>query len=60
LADGRVQAVTVIATVGGPLRLLSPWKTILVNGKAMALGADGVVTIAAKPKATFTFRPGKE
>ena len=60
LADGRVQAVTVIATVGGPLRLLSPWKTILVNGKAMALGADGVVTIAAKPKATFAFRPGKE
>ena len=42
------------------MRLLSPWKTILVNGKKMTLGEDGVVTIAAKPKATFTFRPGKE
>ena len=52
--------MSIFASVGGPLRLLSPWKTILVNGKKMPLDADGVVTIAAKPKATFTFRPGKE
>ena len=60
LVNGGVQEVSIFATVGGPLRLLSPWKTILVNGKKVALGADGVVTIAAKPKAAFTFRPGKE
>jgi hypothetical protein len=52
--------VAITSTVGGPLRLLSPWKTILVNGKKMTLDAGGVVKLPAKAKEAFTFKPGPE
>ena len=55
---GRVRAVTVESTVGGRLRLLSPWKTIRVNGKQVPPGADGIVEIDTKANETFRFSPG--
>jgi len=55
----QVQYVTVKSTVDGRLRLLSPWKTINVNGKETATGADAVVQLEAKGNEIFRFTPGK-
>jgi len=58
-AKGKVQYVTVNSTVDGQLSLLSPWKTVEVNGKKTATGADGVVRLQAKASEVFRFTPGK-
>ena len=58
LAEGRVKTVTVTSTVGGRLRLLSPWKAIRVNAKATPTGADGIVELQTKANETFRFAPG--
>jgi hypothetical protein len=57
--NGGVEQVSIGATVGGTLRLLSPWKTVLVNGNEMALDSNGVVNIPTKAKDMFTFKSGK-
>ena len=56
---GRVRHVTVDSTVAGRLRLLSPWKTIRVNGKDVALGGGGVVELQAAAGESFRFTPGE-
>ncbi len=58
-ARGGVQRVSILATVGGSLRLLSPWKTVLVNGRETAVDASGVVVLPAQARATYTFTAGK-
>ncbi|NQU24152.1 MAG: hypothetical protein HQ567_22950, partial [Candidatus Nealsonbacteria bacterium] len=55
--DGRVQSVTVKSTVEGRLRLLSPWKTIYVNGKQATIGADSVVRLETKAAEVLRFTP---
>ena len=57
--SGTVQQVSIIATVGGNLRFLSPWKTILVNGKEMVLDANGIVNIPTKTMETYVFKSGR-
>ena len=56
-AGGQVRSVTVTSTVGGRLRLLSPWKTLRVNGKQIPTGADGIVEVKTAPGQTFRFSP---
>ena len=59
MADGLVKRVAVTSTVGGRLRLLSPWQaiTLLRNGKPEALAADehGVVTLDTRPDDRLVF-----
>ena len=53
--DGRVASATIESVANKQLQLLSPWKTIYVNGKNTAVGSDGLVTIGTKPGQVFKF-----
>ena len=46
--NGEVSRLEIMPTVGGELRLLSPWKTIKVNGDITKIDKDGIVTIRCK------------
>ncbi|MHC4178069.1 MAG: hypothetical protein ACYSWU_11220 [Planctomycetota bacterium] len=54
--------MAVTSTVGGRLRLLSPWQEITVarNGKPEALEADerGIVTLDTRPDDRLVFTSG--
>jgi len=54
-ADGRVASATIESAVGKQLQLLSPWKTIYVNGKETAIGPKGLVTLNTKPDQILRF-----
>lgn len=43
--DGRVASATIESDVGNQLQLLSPWKTIYVNGKQTVIGPKGLATL---------------
>jgi hypothetical protein len=43
--DGRVASATIESVADKQLQLLSPWKTIYVNGRKTAIGPDGLVTL---------------
>jgi len=53
--DGRVASATIESVVDKKLQLLSPWKTIYVNGRNAAIGSDGLVTINTKAGQVFKF-----
>jgi hypothetical protein len=53
--DGRVASATIESVARKKLQLLSPWKTIYVNGKKTAIGLDGLVTLNTKPGQVFKF-----
>ena len=61
--DGKtVTQLEITSTVGGPLRLLSPWQRMAVSGengspRELAKDARGVVEIATKPGERLLFRP---
>ncbi|MBN1346309.1 MAG: hypothetical protein JXQ73_26715 [Phycisphaerae bacterium] len=61
-----VSRLEITSTVGGPLRLVSPWPAIEVDRdgqtawKPLAPDADRIVSLQTKPKETLTFRPGKK
>lgn len=62
-ADGKVRHVKVTSTVGGKLRLLSPWPKITVRrggGKSQMLKADkrGIVTLDTRPGEELIFAAG--
>lgn len=62
-ADGKVRHVKVTSTVGGKLRLLSPWPKVTVRrggGKSESLKADkrGIVTLDTRLGEELTFAPG--
>jgi len=46
--DGRVTRLEIIPTVGGKLKLLSPWSKIKANGKLLTQDACGVVEVETK------------
>jgi hypothetical protein len=48
-AGGRVASATMESTAGKQLRLLSPWKTIYVNGRQATVGPKGLVTLNTEP-----------
>ncbi|NQV34225.1 MAG: hypothetical protein HQ515_16140 [Phycisphaeraceae bacterium] len=54
-AEGRVISVTIESTVGKQLQLLSPWKTVYVNGKKTALDPNGLVTLNTRPGQVLHF-----
>lgn len=43
--DGRVASATIESVADKQLQLLSPWKTIYVNGRKTAIGPEGLVTL---------------
>jgi hypothetical protein len=51
--DGRVASATIESVADKKLQLLSPWKTISVNGKEVNLDKDGLVRLDAKPGQVF-------
>ena len=46
--NGRVASATIESPVGKRLQLLSPWKTIYVNGKSADVDPEGLVTLSTK------------
>ena len=54
-SEGRVTSATIESTVGKQLQLLSPWKTLYVNGKKTALDPGGLVTLNTKPGQVLHF-----
>jgi len=44
----KVTRLEIISTVGGPLRVLSPWNAIWANGKPLVIDARGIVSIPTK------------
>jgi len=55
--DAQVMHIDIISTVGGPLRILSPWKAIRANGKPLIPDTRGVVEIATRTGQVFEFSP---
>jgi hypothetical protein len=45
---GQVASATIVSEAGRELTLLSPWKTLYINGKQTNIGPDGLVTIPTK------------
>ena len=54
-SGGRVTSATIESTAGRPLQLLSPWKTLFVNGKEAALDAHGLVSLDTTPGQVLNF-----
>jgi hypothetical protein len=46
---GRVESATIESVARKQLVLLSPWKTIQVNGRKVDINKDGLVVIDTKP-----------
>jgi hypothetical protein len=53
--DGEVTGLEITSTVGGTLRLLSPWKTITVDGTPLTPDKQGIVSIETEAGETLTF-----
>jgi len=53
--DGQVVSATIESASGRQLQLLSPWKTIYVNGRKTVIDSDGLVTLNTKPGQVFLF-----
>ena len=49
----------ITSTVGGKLRLLSPWPAIAVNGKPLQPDASGIVTMDTRPGERLIFADRK-
>ncbi|MHC4891462.1 MAG: glycoside hydrolase family 95-like protein [Planctomycetota bacterium] len=53
--DGRVASATIESVANKKLQILSPWKTIYVNGKKTVIGRDGLVSLNTKPGQVLKF-----
>lgn len=49
LRKGRVESATIESVANKQLVLLSPWKTMQVNGRPVEINKDGLVVIDTKP-----------
>ena len=56
---GKVVRAEITSTVGGKLRLLSPWPAIAVNGKPLQPDARGIVTMDTRPGERLIFADRK-
>jgi hypothetical protein len=54
--DGEVVKLDIESTVGGTLRIVSPWKTIKANGKELTPDEKGIVSIETTKGEDLTFR----
>jgi hypothetical protein len=57
--EGRVKSATIESGAGNQLQLLSPWKTIFINGKKADINPDGLVTFNTKKGEIFHFSENK-
>ena len=53
--NGRVTSATIKSVADRQLQLLSPWKTIYINGKKATVDNEGLVTVVTKPGQIFLF-----
>ena len=53
--DGEVVRLEIMSTVGGTLRLLSPWEGIAAGGKVLTADERGIVTIETEVGEVVTF-----
>jgi len=62
--NGEIGPVEVESTVGGTLRLVSPWKSIVVRslgeqqGRPLAADTHRIVEVATRPEDRLVFEPG--
>ena len=63
MLDGKIARVEVKSTVGGPLRILSPWdkatvlRTDKASGQSLALDAQGIAQVSTQPNDHLIFEP---
>ncbi len=55
-AGGRVSSATIISGAGKELKLLSPWKTIYLNGVKAEPDTAGIVCLPTKKGVVYEFR----
>jgi len=55
--DGTVAKLQIESTVGGTLRVLSPWKEIKANGKTLAFDEKGIISLETKAGETVFLTP---
>jgi hypothetical protein len=53
--EGRVAKLEITSTVGGKLRLVSPWLAIAVDGRKLTPDSRGIVEFATSPGERLTF-----
>ncbi|MGL5019678.1 MAG: glycoside hydrolase family 95-like protein, partial [Luteolibacter sp.] len=53
--DGVLTALRITSTAGKTLKLLAPWNTVLVNGQALVVDGDGIVTVNTTPGQNLSF-----
>ena len=53
--NGRVASATIESVANKELQLLSPWKTIYVNGNQLEIDASGLVRINTQKGQVFEF-----
>jgi hypothetical protein len=58
--QGEVISATIESLAGKPLRFLSPWKTIHVNGEKATVDNEELVTMTTKPGEVFRFTAANE
>jgi len=54
---GEICPARIQSTVGGPLSVVSPWKTIQANGKKQKPDAKGIIRIETQPGETIILTP---
>ncbi len=52
---GQVASATIVSEAGRELTLLSPWKTLYINGKQTNIGPDGLVMLSTKKDSEYLF-----
>ena len=55
---GRVESATIESVTRKTLRLLSPWKTLQVNGRPASIDKNGIATIETKAGDRLVFTEG--
>jgi alpha-L-fucosidase 2 len=52
---GRITKLRITSTVGGRLRLLSPWSAVTVDGRTLQPDPSGIVEVLTRPGERFAF-----
>ena len=61
MKSGKIDRIEIASTVGGPLRIVSPWKQMTVcrsgqmSGRSLVLDAQGIAKVSTEPGDRFTF-----
>ena len=57
-AKGKIGPIRIQSTVGGTLRVVSPWKVIKANGNPQKPDAKGIIRIKTRPGEMVVLTPG--